>query len=223
MHPSLSLLAVSVSLAFAAAPAAAPSGDLKGTVLETIDAGAYTYLRLQTPAGEKWAAVPQTTLKKGAAAHVVGSIDMAGFESKTLKRTFDHIAFGTLESPETPSGVPHGVRALDVGLIKVEKAAGPDGRTIAEIYAQKKALRGKEVVVRGKVVKYNAAILNRNWAHLRDGSGSTKDGSDDLTVLLKDSVEVGQVIAARGKVFLDKDLGGMYKFAVVLEDAALVK
>ena len=221
MHPALSLLAV--SLAFAAAPAAAPSSDLKGTVLETIDAGTYTYLRLQTPVGEKWAAVPQTTLKKGAAAHVVNSIDMAGFESKTLKRKFDHIAFGTLESPETASDVPHGSRALDVGPIKVEKAIGPDGRTIAEIYAQRKALKGKEVVVRGKVVKYNAAILNRNWAHLRDGSGFAKDGSDDLTVLLKDSAEVGQIIAARGKIFLDKDLGGMYKFAVVLEDATLVK
>ena len=97
------------------------------------------------------------------------------------------------------------------------------GRTIAEIYAQKKELAGKEVLVSGKVVKYNSGILERNWAHLRDGSGKAKDGSDDITVLLKDESAMGQVITARGKVVLDKDLGGMYKFAVVLEDAVLVK
>ena len=51
----------------------------------------------------------------------------------------------------------------------------------------------------------------------------TKDGSDDITVLLKDTSEVGQVITARGRVVLDKDLGGMYKFPVCLEDAVLVK
>ena len=125
-----------------------------------------------------------------------------------------------------PAGMSHGRSAppKDFGVIKVAKASGPDARNVAEVYAQKKALKGKDVVVAGKVVKYNAGILDRNWAHLRDGSGSAKDGSDDLTVLLKDaSAELGQVITVRGKVFLDKDLGGMYKFPVCLEDATLVK
>ncbi|PIR16136.1 MAG: nucleotide-binding protein, partial [Elusimicrobia bacterium CG11_big_fil_rev_8_21_14_0_20_64_6] len=71
--------------------------------------------------------------------------------------------------------------------------------------------------------KYNSGILERNWAHLRDGSGNAKDGSDDITVILKDEAELGQIVTVRGKVVLDKDLGGMYKFPVALEDAVLVK
>ena len=237
---NLPLCLLAASLAFAAAPLPAPSNDLKGTVLETIDAGTYTYLRLKTASGEKWAAVPQTKLKKGAKTSVVGSMNMVDFESPTLKRKFPRIAFGTLEdsgAPKAPVGDPHaggmppamaagmghGERAPDTGPIKVDKATGPDGRTVAEVYAQKKALKGKEVVVRGKVVKMNANILDRNWAHLRDGSGKAKDGNDDITVMLKDTADVGQVVTVRGKVVLDKDLGGMYKFAVVLEDAVLVK
>ena len=118
---------------------------------------------------------------------------------------------------------PHGARAEVKGPIKVAKAAGPDARTVAEVHAQKKELKGKDVVVSGKVVKYNSGIMDRNWAHLRDGSGKAKDGSDDLTVIMKDESAVGRVITVKGKVVLDKDLGGMYKFPVSLGDAVLVK
>ncbi|MDD5304262.1 MAG: nucleotide-binding protein [Elusimicrobia bacterium] len=217
----------------------ASAGDLTGTVVESMDSGGYTYLLIKTPAGEKkWAAVTKANVKKGDKATVTNSMDMKNFESPTLKRKFDVISFGMLGGGAAPAadahagaakgeakaGMPaHGGRAEVSGPIKVAKAAGPDGRTIGEVYAQKAALKGKDVVVSGKVVKYNSGILERNWAHLRDGSGKAKDGSDDITVILKDEAELGQVITVRGKVVLDKDLGGMYKFPVALEDATLVK
>lgn len=237
----LLLTVLAASLILSCRASAAP-GDLTGTVVESMDSGGYTYLLIKTASGEKkWAAVTKASVKKGGTATVTGAVDMQDFESPTLKRKFDHIAFGTLGDGAAPSagphagamkgdakdgmpaGMGHGGRAEVKGPIQVAKAAGPDGRTIAEVYAQKKELKGKEVVVTGKIVKYNAGILERNWAHLRDGSGKAKDGSDDLTVLLKDTAEIGSVITARGKVGLDKDLGGMYKFAVVLEDAVIVK
>jgi hypothetical protein len=216
----------------------ASAGDLTGTVLETMNSGGYTYLLIKTPAGEKkWAAVTTASVKKGDKATVTNSMDMMNFESPTLKRKFDVIAFGMLGNGSAPAAetaatkdaakaVPpgaHGGRTEVKGPIKVAKAAGPDARTIAEVYAQKAALKDKEVVISGKVVKYNSGILERNWAHLRDGSGKAKDGSDDITVLLKDESALGQVITVRGKVVLNKDLGGMYKFPVCLEDAVLVK
>ncbi|MDP3544395.1 MAG: nucleotide-binding protein [Elusimicrobiota bacterium] len=217
----------------------ASAADLTGTVVETMDSGGYTYLLLKTPAGaQKWAAVSKAKIKKGSKATVTGAMEMKDFESPSLKRKFSTIAFGSL-ADSAPAGhgahggagmgdamggiPPHGSRAEVKGPIKVTKAAGPDARTIGEVYAQKKELKGKEVVVAGKVVKYNPGILDRNWAHLRDGSGSAKDGSDDITVLLKDETELGKTITVRGKVTLDKDLGGMYKFPVALEDAVLVK
>jgi len=232
------LLAVFAVIAFSPLASAA---DLTGTVAETMDAGGYTYMLIKTPAGEKkWAAVTKTKIKKGDKATVVNAMDMRNFESPSLKRKFDVIAFGTLGDAGAPAPAadphaggmkgaatggmpPHGARTEVKGPIKVAKAAGADARTVAEIYAQKKELNGKDVVVSGKVVKYNSGIMDRNWAHLRDGSGKAKDGSDDLTVIMKDESAVGQVITVKGKVVLNKDLGGMYKFPVSIEDAVLVK
>lgn len=225
-----------LSLALLAFVPRLSAADLSGTVVETMDSGGYTYLLLKTPAGKnQWAAVTKAKVKKGATATVTGAMEMKDFESPSLKRKFATIAFGTL-AESAPAGhggaakgdpmagmPPHGSRAEVKGPIKVAKPAGPDARTIGEVYAQKKELKGKEVVISGKVVKYNAGILERNWAHLRDGSGSAKDGSDDITVLLKDETELGKTITVRGKVTLDKDLGGMYKFPVALDDAVLVK
>lgn len=224
----LLLILIAVVLMRSPAVSAVP-GDVTGTVIESMDSGGYTYLLLQAPSGEKrWAAVTKTSVKTGSPATVTGAIEMKNFESPTLRRKFDSIAFGSLAGGEAPAAAKvknpiHGGRAEVKGPIKVTKATGPDARTVGEVYAEKAGLKGKEVVVSGKVVKYNPAILDCNWAHLRDGTGTAKDGSDDLTVMLKDEAALGKVITVRGRVFLDKDLGGMYKFPVVLEDAVLVK
>jgi hypothetical protein len=82
--------------------APAGAGPLTGTVLETIDAANYTYLRLKTASGEEWAAVPQADVKKGATVTVDQQMVQEHFQSKTLNRTFDRIVFGTLDG--TPGG-----------------------------------------------------------------------------------------------------------------------
>ena len=40
--------------------------------------------------------------------------------------------------------------------------AGANGRTVAELYAQRNDLSGKVVSLRGKVVKYHAGIMGRS-------------------------------------------------------------
>jgi hypothetical protein len=84
----------------------AASMTVAGKVLERIDAGAYSYLRLDTLGGEQWAAVPKCELKNGAAAVVSHAMPMDGFESKTLNRKFEHIVFGILDSPGAAAAVP---------------------------------------------------------------------------------------------------------------------
>jgi hypothetical protein len=90
----------------AGAPAAAQSAAIRGKVLERIDAAPYSYLRLSTAAGETWAAVPQTTVDKGAEVAVENPMPMDGFESKTLKRKFDKIYFGMLPQAGAPAAAP---------------------------------------------------------------------------------------------------------------------
>ena len=224
----------------AAAPVAGTT--ITGKVMETMDAGGYTYALL----GDVWVAVPQTKLKKGEVVTVIQSMVMPNFESKTLGRKFDKIVFAVM-APSGPGSAPaeaapaapadpavamqqlaaqHAVAAAgpaNVGDVKVPKAEGADGRTIAEVYSQKGALKDKKVAVRGTVVKFLPQIMGKNWIHLRDGSGSHADKTDDLTVTTDGTAKPGDVVVARGTVRADKDYGAGYSYSVIVEDAALGK
>ncbi len=219
-------------------PEGAAAAVLKGEVLERLDAPPYSYLRLKTSKGETWAAVPKTDVAKGAEVSVSGAIPMNGFESKTLKRKFDVVYFGTIGAPggaqpppspgqPNPAGMAaqHAAAAAgpaEVGNVKVPKASGADARTIAEIYAHRTALKEKPVTIRGKVVKFNEGIMGRNWVHVRDGSG-TPGKDNDLTVTTSDRTEVGSVVLVKGTVRVDKDFGAGYAYPVIVEDAKFSK
>jgi len=217
---------------------AANQNRIAGTVLETLDASSYTYVRFQTPDGEVWAAVPQARLEIGAQVVIASPQLMSNFESKTLGRTFDTIYFGTLEaqpasSPMAKAGTnPHestqggmdrlvSARDANAAPIEVAKADGAAGRTIAELYAQKADLSGKTVAVRGKVVKYSSGIMGRNWIHLQDGTGDATAGTNDITVTSSGVTAVGEVILVQGTVTVDKDFGAGYRYAVIVEDASV--
>jgi hypothetical protein len=151
---------------------------------------------------------------------------MENFESKTLKKTFDKIAFGTLDGPAAAGAAPQGGAAAEASPakpIKVAKASGPEARTVAEVVAGKTALKDKTVLVHGQVVKFNPGIMGKNWVHLRDGSGSAADGSHDILVTTQDNTAIGEVVNARGTVRTEVDLGSGYRYAVIIEGAALRK
>ncbi len=212
--------------------ASAPqTNSITGKVLERVDAEPYTYLKLQTASGEKWAAVPTTDLKVGAEATIVSQIEMKNFESKSLKRTFAQVYFGNLATGAAAAGAPAGANphagalpaVADAGPVNVEKATGADARTIGEIFAQRKALKDKTVVVRGKVMKFLPEILKKNWVHLQDGTGDAKAKTNDLTVTITDTVKAGDIITVRGTLRLDRDFGSGYTYDVIIEDAKVQK
>ncbi len=227
--------AVLVTLIFAtlactaqAAPTQPPA-SVSGEVLETRNVDAYTYLRLKTSAGEIWAAVPTVAVSKGAKVTIGRPMIMENFESKTLKKTFDKIAFGVLEAPNAMVTSAHGSKpgakpdAGKITVAKVARAMGPNAKTVAEVVSGKTALKDKAVVVRGQVVKVNAGILGKNWVHLRDGSGSAADGSDDILVTTQDATAVGDIVNASGTVRTDVNVGAGYTYAVIIEGASLRK
>jgi hypothetical protein len=204
---------------------------LKGKVLERLNADRYSYLRLSTSSGEIWAAVLQADVKAGDEVSVVNPMPMDGFESKTLNRKFDKIVFGMLEQQtqqpdamQTIAKAHAGLSATDsLGPVKVQKAAGAEGRTVAEVFAQKLQLKDKKIAVRGKVVKVNLNIMGKSWIHLHDGTGDPKSNTDDLTVTTQDSASVGDTVLVNGVVRTDKNLGMGYVFPVIIEDATVTK
>ena len=207
------------------APAAAPaSNQLSGTVIETFNGGGYTYLQVSTPNGKEWAAVPETKVNKGDQVTLNAQMTMEDFQSNSLNRKFDRIVFATIASgapgPAVAGAAQH-IQPPDAGTILVEKAAG--GLTVAEVWAQKDALSGKDVVVRGQVVKYLPGIMGRNWMHLQDGSGSRDKGDHDLTVTTDGSAKPGDVVTIKGKVGINQDFGSGYVYAVIVENASVAK
>ncbi len=210
---------------------AAAAAVLKGEVLEARDVESYTYLRLKTSEGETWAAVGKTAVKKGQKVTVENIMVMNNFESKALKKTFPRIVFGTLvgagaggaAAGGSAAASPHSGQAVAAfsGNVKVPKASGPDARTVAEVIAKSAELKDKKVTVRGTVVKFTGMVMNKNWIHLRDGSGSAADKTDDLLVTTLDQAKVGDVVVIKGVVRTDKDFGAGYSYKVLVEEATL--
>lgn len=64
-----------------------------GVVVDTMNAGQYTYLEVETPSGKYWAAVPKMKIVVGDQVDVSPGGEMRNFFSPSLKRTFESIVF----------------------------------------------------------------------------------------------------------------------------------
>lgn len=201
-----------------------------GRVAETMDAGTYTYVRVEEDGKEIWAAAGRFTVAVGDRVVVPLDMPMENFHSDTLDRDFPIVYFaqtiareGETVNAEMPAGHPpvSGAAAAHdpVDLPSVEPAAG--GVTVAKIWADKAALAGSSVTVRGEVVKFNGGIMGTNWIHLQDGTGSVDAGTHDITVTSSSTARIGDVVTATGTVAVDKDFGAGYLYAVLIEDAAI--
>lgn len=211
---------------------AAATPALKGEILEIVDVPSYTYLRLKTADGEKWAAVDTAKLSKGATVTIEHPERMDNFKSTALKRTFPVIYFGSLPSMAAPPAstaaqlttAHSGVASTPFkGDVNVAKATGPDARTVAEIAGKSTELDNRTVVLRARVVKFTPAIMGKNWLHLRDGSGSAADGTNDVLATTQGQAKVGDIVLVKGIVRKDKNFGSGYAYKVLVEDALLQK
>jgi hypothetical protein len=235
------ILSLALAVVLARCEPAAGQGMFSGKVAETMDAGGYTYVLVDTGTNKIWSAAPQFAVKKGDAVSVPDAMPMMGFHSRTLNRDFDVVYFagsipvnGTRSEGMTlPPGHPAIGDGADAKLPPnhppVAGAAEPpkldftglkpakDGKTVAEIYAASDKLAGKPVTVRGKVVKYNAEIMGKNWLHIQDGTGAI--GDNDLLITSADKAKFGDTVLVEGTVATNRDFGAGYKYRVMVEDA----
>ena len=220
----------------ASTASAAPEGheagsQIAGKVVETMSSGGYTYALLENKGVKTWVAMPETTVVVGQELVFEGGAEMWNFKSKSLGRTFEKIMF--CSAPVKMSGsdkegkmagkfsVGSDIVVAASEKIKVEKAAGANAYTVAEIHEKSAGLDKKQVVVRGKVVKVSAGIMDKNWIHVQDGSGDAKAKTNNLVVTTQDMAKVGDVVTVTGTLYKDKDFGGGYKYGVIVEDATV--
>ena len=221
----------------ASAEPAAPQ-PLAGKVLQTMNAGGYSYVYIEQADGKKvWVAVAQTPVQVGAEMRFKPGMEMGKFESKALKRTFDSIVFsdGVLSGAATTavadpakeqgtSPGSTGAVAAKAGKISVTKATGANARTVEEAYKNSAKLNKNKVVIRGQVVKVSVGIMNKNWIHIQDGTGSEKKKTHNLVCTSStDTADVGDVVTITGTLIKDRDFGSGYKYAVIIEDTKVTK
>ena len=227
---------------------APPPAALKGKVAETMDASGYTYVRLDDGSGkEMWAAVPKTELKVGEEISLQGGSVMENFNSKSLNKTFEKIIFATgvsrgneKEVAGNAAGAPasfdaavkkEGAEAsggsagnvVPFSDLKVEKAAGPDGHVVGEVFEKSVGLDKKNVAVKGQVVKVSRNIMGKNWLHIQDGTGDPNKNTHDLVVTTMDTAEKGDIVVVEGPAAANKDFGSGYKYDIMIEDAKVSK
>lgn len=211
------------------------TGTVTGKVLNTMNAGSYTYFEMQKPDKKRvWVAVLTTKLAVGDTVSYNSGMVMKKFTSKALNRTFESIIFtdfvtvqgkgkGKMQaqtapppSPEQPLK-PKVVVTVKPGSIKKFKG----GYTVEEIFAKRESLKAKTVSVRGKVVNYSDAILGKNWLHIQDGSGIK--GTNDLAVTTEQTANIGDVVVVTGPISVAKDFGMGYYYDAIMEDATIKK
>ena len=201
------------------------AADLHTVVVqEVIQATSYTYLKVREADSDFWMAIAKRDIQAGTTISFAGGLEMNNFESRDLQRTFETIYLvdrivdgGAPASPQSMS-MPHGMKPeLEKKEISIEPADG--GITIGELFANRDAYAGKNVLIRGQVTKVNRAIMDRNWVHLQDGTGDS--GGFDLTVTTADQVNAGDVVTFEGKITLNRDFGAGYSYEVLMEQAKL--
>jgi hypothetical protein len=231
-HPAMPTASAPASPDATAAPAAPQ--PLAGKVLQTMNAGGYSYIYIEQANGKKnWVAVSETPVKVGAEMSFKPGTEMGKFESKALKRTFDSIIFsdGVLagaasasENNKKVSPGSSGATADKSGKISVTKATGDNAYTVEGAIKNSAKLNKKKVVIRGQVVKVSLGIMDKNWIHIQDGSGSAAKKTHNLVCTSPtDSADVGDVVTITGTLYKDKDFGSGYKYAVIVEDAKVAK
>ncbi len=153
---------------FAAAP---PVKPIQGKVLETMDAGGYTYLRLKRNNGDLWVAVPKTKVTKGEQVVCQPGMTMTNFKSKTLGRTFESIIFssGIGNAATASMSNPHGGKAAITAGKKdsfsealnaeqgAARSAGPMGGGAAMMGAMMASGGSGSAVVPSKDIKIDKA------------------------------------------------------------------
>jgi len=204
--------------------------SLSGKVVETMNAGGYTYVCIEKKGAKTWVAIPPTKVTVGQKVAFQPAMEMKNFKSASLNRTFASIYFsgGLLTASQGgdtkgPTAAHGSVPAPAGEKITVKKAEGNDAYTVAEIHAKRESLNEKQVIVKGKVVKVSPGIMGKNWIHIQDGTGDAAGGTNDIIATSQDSPEVGEVVTVKGTVYKDKDFGAGYTYSVIIEQASVQK
>ncbi|HFB53412.1 MAG TPA: hypothetical protein ENJ67_01655 [Sulfurimonas autotrophica] len=182
-------------------------------VLETMNSGGYSYIKVQDKNQKYWIAMTQRAVKVGDTIRYSEQGWMQNFHSKTLNHTFDKILFAA--DVNAPQQVQHKKTPSDIIHSKYQEKST---QSIAELFKERAKYANTKVTVKGKVTKVSEAIMGLNWVHIEDGS--RYKGMDDLVFTTKENPpKVGDIVYAKGVAVKDKDFGYGYFYPLIIQEA----
>ena len=144
-QPYRSLAAITLFASAVATPVIGASIHT-ATVLETMDSGGYTYVKVDEGGKVYWAAAPAAQVAVGDQVSFSEQMTMVNFTSPSLNRTFEQLMFvGGLSGGSGAHGAEVAAPAVAVVSEPIAKAEG--GYTIAEVFDRKEELKGTTVRV----------------------------------------------------------------------------
>lgn len=176
---------------------AAASQNLSGKVLETMDAGGYTYMKVDTGNGQPWVAIPQSKITIGQDVSYQPGMVMNNFASKSLNRTFDSIVFSAglagAVAPAAPAagmGMP-GMQAPH----SAKTAQGGDDSFSSAVRAEGGAPAVSQAAASGGSI---GAIAPFSELSIEKASG---DNAHDVGEIFIDAAKLnGKTVRIQGKV-----------------------
>lgn len=145
--------------------AAANANGPGGVVLETIDGGGYTYVRLGADDEAIWVAGPVTPMAVGDTVQISNPMAMGSFTSKALDRTFENLYFA--DAFVKPGGAPASMAHADPAMRGiVQETMDSGGYTYVRITANGKDvwLAGPQTVLsEGQTVTWGGGMVMRDF------------------------------------------------------------
>ena len=191
-----------------------------GQVLDTMNSGGYTYMKINENKNIYWIAVRETKVNKGDTYAFNEQAWMTNFKSTSLNKTFDRILFASPVSPnaaltwgEVLKPKAKSVETKSVKKIVKNTKTQSDAKAgaIALIISKRVALKDKSILVKGEVVKVSRGIMNTSWVHIQDSNG------DKLIFrAAKEDVAVGDKVEATGILNIDVDYGYGYTYETIV-------
>ncbi len=219
-----------------------PSKDVNkiyyGEILSIENAMGYKYLKVKEDGKELWVAIANAPVKVGEKIGYDKQTIMKDFKSKSLNKSFKEIIFASdvylAEKNTTPIkdlqdilGLSSTTETKKEKAIekKISKPAKPfvkkEFYTVEEIFMWKDFLKNENIKVKGEILKISKQIMKLDWIHIQDGTGNSKNRTDDLVFTIKNiSFKAGDKVIAQGKLIVDKDFGYGYFYKVIIQESS---
>lgn len=220
-----------------------------GIVIETMNAGGYTYVFVDTGEELIWAAGPEIPIEVDEIVVIGKSMAMPNFYSESLGRGFEMIYFVThfgdeaaaeayreslaaeLQAPTSHAGISRKSQAADqqtqnphAGIAGLSEPAQVDLEGIEAAEQTIVAIYENKSSLAGKPVRVRGRVVKAisgvmGRNWLHIQDGTGEQGTNDLTVTSDAMAPVGATVVIEGVLGVDRDFGAGYRYAVMVEEA----